>query len=451
MQTYTIKNPIKRIPEGMQLNRRIYYITSPIGLISKLYQEYTQEVFAIMRIVSYIRVAQKQHCDGKNLYVNISRDILVSCAGKNYRKYIDWLIYNEIIDVNESYSTEKKFTKSYRYTEKAYNKPISVTKWEVDVLDEVPREYYTKVNNTIFTPYGEYDTQLLYCLEHENALSIPKAEEVIDSLDDDMKSYASEWFYEINKGKCFPPPQNKSTRFYFNSIMMNSSLRKYLVYDKNKALINYDIKTAYPAFIKLLAMYGKNEHVIADEDNTITSIDFNNNIIYSSDIPTYVFSILSRGTIEKDCGTIDFDFYKNGDFYDKLSEKTAFDRKQVKIEYNKYINSNDTLYKKKHVFTKRLIEMGHEDMAEYIINAQNIWLILEAMETELMVDICNRCIQRQIPFIRQHDGFLTTLENKDMIEKILADCDSNSDYPSYSHFFEFKNEVYNASLIERFP
>ena len=128
MTNYTIKNPIKRIPVGMLLNRRIYYISSPIGLISKVRKEYDcNEAFGVMRIVSYVRIAQKQYCDGKNLYANISRDVLRACAGDKYRTYIDWLIENKIIEVNESYSSEKHYTKSYRYTDKAYNKSLSVT------------------------------------------------------------------------------------------------------------------------------------------------------------------------------------------------------------------------------------------------------------------------------------------------------------------------------------
>jgi len=401
MKNYTIKNPIKRIPTGMLLNRRIYYISSPIGLISKVRKEYDcNEAFGVMRIVSYIRIAQKQYCDGKNLYANISRDVLRACAGDNYRTYIDWLIENKIIEVNESYSSEKHYTKSYRYADKAYNKSLTVTKWEIDVLKETSEKYNEKLQETTFTPNGQYDNELLYCLEHENLLSVPNPEEIIDTLQDEDKSYASEWFYEINKGQCFPTPQEKSTRFYFNSIMMSSSLRKYLIYNKKETLINFDIKTAYPAFTKFLAMLPQ----------------YKDNI---PSIPTYVSAILIGGTIKNERGTLCFDFYNNGDFYDSLMSNTNMTRKQCKIEYNKYTNSNDVEYKRNHIFTDKLITMGNGDMAEYIIQANNIWLILEAVETAIMVWVCNECIDKQLPFIRQHDGFITTSDSLYDIEEIL--------------------------------
>jgi hypothetical protein len=426
---YIIKNKIKRIPKGMQLNRKIYYISSPVGLISKVYKHFDQnEAFGILRIISYIRIAQKQYTDGKNLYVNIPRNIFVACAGKKYRSYINWLIDNNIIQVNESYSTTNKFSKSYRYTDSAYSKPLSVTKWYIDVLSDTDEIYNEKIKETVFTPNGIFDNTLLYCLEHENLLSIPNPEEIIDSLPIDEKSYASEWFYEINKGKCFPSPQSKSTRFYFNSIMMSSNYRKYLVYNKTETLVNYDIKTAYPAFTKLLSIYSSPipTYVFSIIDEVIN----NNNSSYP---PTYVFSIfieLGKKIFDKD---IAFDFYKNGDFYDNLMIGTNFDRKQCKIEYNKYTNSNDKEYKRNHIFTQKLESMGHKDMADYIINSSNIWHILEHMETIVLWDICRNCISEQIPFIRQHDGFLTTKDSISKIENILS--------YRWDKIFIFKKEI----------
>jgi hypothetical protein len=67
----------------------------------------------------------------------------------------------------------------------------------------------------------------------------------------------------------------------------------------------------------------------------------------------------------------------------------------------------------------KLITMGNGDMAEYIIQANNVWLILEAMETAIMVWVCNECIDKQLPFIRQHDGFITTSDSLYDIEEIL--------------------------------
>lgn len=412
MKNYIIKNRIKRIPSGMELNRRTYHMTSPIGLISKVYQAFdSTDAFAVIRIVSYIRIAQKEYADGNNMFVNISRQKMRDIAGDNYRKYLLWLETNDIIEINESYSTEQHYTKSYRYTSKSYDKPITVTKWQIDVLDDTHVAYESKVDSTVFTPEGKYDNELLYCLEHENMLFVPDPESIIDRLPDKMKSYASEWFYEINRGKCLPKPQSKSTRFYFNSILMSKDLRSYLKYDKNKSLelANYDIKTAYPSFTKLLAIY-----------NNKNRTDVQSILILAYHLDSEDKKVL-------------YDFFNAGDFYYLLSKDTKFDRESIKKEYNKYTNSNDVEYKKNHIFTKRLYEMGHSDMADYIINANNIWITLEEMETSILIDVCNNCIANGIPFIRQHDGFLTTKESIVYMNDALSN--------GYSSIFKFKCEA----------
>jgi hypothetical protein len=407
MQTYTIKNHIKNIPKGMELNRRIYYITSPAGLESKVFRQFKEpsERFAVMRLVSYIRICQKNYEDDQNNFVNIHREKLKNISGDDYRKYIDWLVENKIIEVNEKYSNLQDFTKSYRFTQKTYDKPIVVTKYETKILEQDSESYNSEINDTTFTPDGKYEKELLYCLQHENQLSIPDADNIIESLDDSQKSYASEWFYEINKGKCFPNPQAKSTRFYFNSIMMSSRYRKYMIYNKNKTLINYDIKCAHPAFIKLLANFDINPN-----NNN------NNNIMYRD---TYVSSIL-RGTACKN--KLIESFYNEGDFYDNLRKPFVhMTRENAKKEFNRYKNLSDKSKKKDHIFTQRLVDMGHTDMANYIVESNDIWYILEQIETEYMCTICNRAIDEQIVFIRQHDGFLTTIEDAPIFDNILAE------------------------------
>ena len=77
--------------------------------------------------------------------------------------------------------------------------------------------------------------------------------------------------------------------------------------------------------------------------------------------------------------------------------------------------------------------MGHKDMADYIIQANNIWSILEQLETDLMCSICNRCIEQQIVYIRQHDGFLTLLEDKDKVDAIINEPTHN--------LFRYKSEI----------
>jgi hypothetical protein len=193
--------------------------------------------------------------------------------------------------------------------------------------------------------------------------------------------------------------------------MMDSEYRKYLIYNKKQHILNYDIKSAYPAFIKYISLF---------------------NYYYSSSSHTsYAIPILIGEFSKTD---VLQSFYNDGDFYDILRKPyDNMSRKQAKTLFQVYINSNNTIKKQEHIFTKRLEEMGHKDMADYIIQANNIWTILEQLETDLMCSICNRCIEQQIVYIRQHDGFLTLLEDKDKVDSIINEPIHN--------LFRYKSEI----------
>ena len=294
----------------MELSNRVYYISSPVGLESKVIKTFSDsaERFAVLRIVSYIRICQHMFQNKKNMFVNIHWELLTDISGKNYRKYISWLVENKIIEVNESYSNREDFTKSYRYTDKAYNKPLNVSKWIVKDLVDNDSKYKTDISSMIFTPDGKYDKELLYCIQHENQLSIPNSEDIIDSLPDEDKSYASEWFNKINSGQCIPSPQDKSTRFYLNSIMMDGEYRKYLIYNKNQDILNYDIKSAYPSFIKYICLF-----------NSYSSSSYHTSYV----IPILIGEFSKNSILQS--------FYNDGDFYDILRKPyDNMSRKQAK-------------------------------------------------------------------------------------------------------------------------
>lgn len=358
MKLFTIKNTIKNVPAGMEINRRIYYITAPIGLDAKVFRAFKkpQERFAIMRIVSLIRIFQRQEEGKRNFFVNLDRNTLVDTAGKTYRVYLDWLIANNVIEENSIYKASD-FSKSYRFTEKAFKKDISVAKWEVSENDFVEEEYKKRLSTTTFTPNGEFDSELLYCIEHENNLVVNNADEILENLPIDDLSYASEWFYKINRGQCFPNPQGRSSRFYLNSIMIESKYRKYISYN-NTPLIDLDIKCCHPAFLDLLS----NNQLL-----------FNNNIF---GIGAYVFPFLIGEFVNLN------EFY-NKDFYNELASFLGKTREETKVEFNKYKNSDKDIIRT-HKITEWYVRNGKQHVVDFLLKTENVWKVLENIETELM-------------------------------------------------------------------
>jgi hypothetical protein len=379
----------------MEINRRIYYITAPIGLDAKVFRAFKkpQERFAIMRIVSLIRIFQRQEEGKRNFFVNLDRNTLVDTAGKTYRVYLDWLIANNVIEENSIYKASD-FSKSYRFTEKAFKKDISVAKWEVSENDFVEEEYKKRLSTTTFTPNGEFDSELLYCIEHENNLVVNNADEILENLPIDDLSYASEWFYKINRGQCFPNPQGRSSRFYLNSIMIESKYRKYISYN-NTPLIDLDIKCCHPAFLDLLS----NNQLL-----------FNNNIF---GIGAYVFPFLIGEFVNLN------EFY-NKDFYNELASFLGKTREETKVEFNKYKNSDKDIIRT-HKITEWYVRNGKQHVVDFLVKTENVWKVLENIETELMCSICNRCIDLDLVFIRQHDGFLTIPEHLSAVNAILSE------------------------------
>jgi hypothetical protein len=313
----------------------------------------------------------------------------------------------------------KAFCKSFRFASHILSSDFVLTKWDTSKIEPTDEEIEKTIGETIFTPNGEHDAELLYCLQHERLLSIPNPDEAISKLIEEDKQaddicYLDEWFYRINSDKYLPSPQEKSSRFYFNSVMMPTSGRRFLRYENMSRLVNYDIQTAYPAFIKLLSNAGASGIGNNKEDGVYRTI---------------ACSIF----IGKVCITLD-DFYRK-DFYSDLIIGTSYKtRDEAKQPFNSYRNHKSMEYRRNHIFTKRLIEMGEPEMARFITETEQTWDILEEMETNLLCSICNRCMDLDLVFIRQHDGFLTIPDHVQKIEAVLQE------YPH--NIFRYKKETY---------
>lgn len=407
MKHLTIKSHIDNIPAGMKLVRgRSHYLLTPRGVPAKVFKSFKKKIdrFKVLRLISLVRHFQFRFNDGHNAFTNIPVDVLRSTAGNGYKKYLEYLSDYDVLELNDIYR-KGEFSKSYRFTPASFRKGFTVTKWIVDALLDKPSD-----DGIPFTPNGIYDAQLIYCLEFELRLVVPEPDTISETFDtpEDI-SYSSEWFYRINNGSSFlPNKQEKSSRFYFNSIMMPSKYRKYLRYgDKLEELVNFDICSAYPSFIKTLCIAAS-----GDSNRSSSNNGLNNNKVYKE---TSVSYLLIGKNIQMG------DFY-SADFYQKLVDGVTYkNRDSVKVAFNSYRNLDCKEKRMRHPLTKRLIEIGEVDMANWIANTDRSHQILEDYESALLAAICDRCIDLDIIFIRHHDGFLTTMEHKESMSKLLSE------------------------------
>ena len=265
-KSFTIQNQIKNVPKGMELKERSYYLYTIKGILAKVFKRFKKpsERFGVLRIMSLIRHYQMTYNEGDNAFVNIGCHTLIRTAGWGfYKTAISWLIELGYIEENSIYCVNN-FSKAFKFIAIKFVRGFEVVNWNTEGLSYTDDGYAEAIDGITFTPDGRYDAELLYCLENERRLSVPNEKEIVDEMvcrsanDEDMLNVtkATYWFEDVNSGNFIPSQQRESTRFYFPSIMMPSGLRKHLRYNKATTLVNFDIKTAYPVFIKLIAMGG---------------------------------------------------------------------------------------------------------------------------------------------------------------------------------------------------
>lgn len=343
--------------------------------------------FKIYSILSLIQ--EKQAKAGKfesNQFVPIPKEYFATIDNEKYKKFLDLLIYKLNLiepfisnDGKESYSSYKgnNFCKKYRFRDDLEFDKIMYAKSQ-KLIDK-------DSDSLVITPDGKMDDCWIHWTNTERKITLNPCG--LDEVPDQFFGLYSTYMNALKFGKKSPIFNENSSRYYCKTVEMPNEFKKYLLFDNEDCLINYDISGAYINFIKEL-VYG----------NTVIPLGGEG----SAPIPTYVTTLLSS------------------DSYHIFGENLGLSRDIIKHEFNLFLNSKRA-YKKSHRFMKVMRENGMEKMADFILKTDEIWRELETFETTLLVKITRKCIDAEIPIVRQHDGFLLPKKYNHKMKEILKE------------------------------
>ena len=423
MQTeYILEKRITHIPEGKQketTNVALYVPEKGIDKICKFAKKNIDrfKLFSILDVIQQTQRLEKKF--EYNDYVQVHWRSFRQVDAKNYPKYLKILIHDlqliepfissdgKISYYNDSENLGKNsLCKQYRFTKK-YNFI------KIMFIDNEKLVDYTKGKLTIKAGGNINPYRLLWARTEFDITLDPYG---IDEIPADLCGSYTKFMNALRYGTEIPEQSENSSRFYCKTVCMPNEFKKYLRYEKKDCLINYDIVGAYFNFLK--------EIVYNPPPPSQPNIP----------IPTYPSTLFTS------------------DSYHIFGENLGLSRDIIKHEFNLFLNSKKK-YKKCHRFMKVMRENGLEKLADYILEKDEIWRELEAMETKIMEDITGECIDIEIPILRQHDGFLIPEENNKQIKKILTKVLKKYKFITFkeSPLSSTKKEKVEPIDLDRFP
>lgn len=391
-------------------------------------------------------------------YVNLSSEKMLKVS-RNYRKYLNYFIENNIIEENKSYSNKKNYSKSYRYCDKGIKK----FEWKIIEYDMLKKTYdkiETKEKKLCKHPdylskwfnskleidfegaLVEVQNKLKYTSDKE-LKTLKKAESYLRSL----KNIHFKEFWSSRNPK-------SDNRYHSNLTNMPKIFRKWIKYNGRK-LAGIDIKNSQPFFLIILIeilMRKEGEKnrigkVIGEKSRIINKI----NKLYSGTMFYTLLETLKCSGFQEEYKSIKLDIL-NGKFYDNLEpcfkfEKTI-DGKFKRKFFNKDTGKQQQYYfKTKRDVVKRLLlfflyknnqaNIKKEDK-DYLIfkeiypnfckvlellkynNKKDLPKLLQHIEADCVLDYTCKKISDKYPNLLLctiHDSIITTEENIQLLEK----------------------------------
>jgi hypothetical protein len=390
MQTeYILEKRITHVPVDKQKETRnvaLYVPEKGIGKICK-FTEKNIDRFKLFSILDVIQQAQRlEKKFDYNDYVQVHWKLFRQVDAKNYPKYLKILIHDlQLIEPFISsngkisyYNDEKNKGKNSLCKQYRFSKKYNFIK--IMFIDHEKLVDYKRGKLTI-QPGGKLDPYRLVWARTE--LDVTLDPYGIDEIPADLCGVYTKFMNALRYGTEIPEQSENSSRYYCKTVCMPNEFKKYLRYNRKDCLINYDIVGAYFSFLKEIVY-----HPPTQSQPNIP-------------IPTYPSTLFTS------------------DSYHIFGENLGLSREIIKHEFNLFLNAKKN-YKKGHRFMKIMRENGLEKLADYILEKDEIWRELEAMETKILEDITSECIDLDISILRQHDGFLIPEENNKQIKKILT-------------------------------
>ncbi len=290
-------------------------------------------------------------------FTNIGRKVWSNRLGSNYRRFLDWLVVNEILERNPRYKNDPKnpddnFPKSFRV--KDLNEGNSAQQLVV-ITRKLSRVSHFKDQSELDDDVTRYVHQCLQELTvHKDLVPIH------DPVREAMALYQCRRIWS----RCFNLHYgDKSQRLFHSVILMVREGRQNLrLQTPGEELVYCDVKTCYP---NLLVTY------INDPNERSLWIDALNKDLYD----------VARTTVH-----------------------SSHSREQVKVQFSKFLS--DPKHPTNNV-PGRFLETHFPHLLKTIQGDANMALNLQNLEASILVQqMVNWAIQNHIWYVPMFDGFL---------------------------------------------
>jgi hypothetical protein len=336
-------------------------------------------------------------------FICLSAKILHNILGGDYKKYLQFLLANEIIESDNQYITGQK-SKGYRLTEK-YRKQ--------------------KFQQEQITNYNIIENVEMFQAEQENKIKLNQHRYIYDCLQqikidaEGARNYIEQNIYDneeyssynisvdlIESKSFFFTVDSTAGRVHNNITNLSRNLRPFLRYN-NEKLVEIDIANSQPFLFNILINnYGT----------------YNNNLrgIYDTN------SILSYVTSKKTDILIYRDTTSSGKFYEYLMDNLEIyeDRSEFKVRFFKkvfyskenpyYINEERKRFTELFPNVSQIISYYKKD------DYRNLAISLQRAEAEIMINkVVPKLAANGIYALTIHDSILTTLDKSETVKEII--------------------------------
>lgn len=391
----------------------------------------------ILSLIYSIPAQKKDMIDNYSDFTPINKSIL-GMVIKDYRKYINYLKYFNIVEEDTQYETGKK-SQGLRFSPKYRTlvKPVEITDWcliknivylrknfnekrtqEIDFL----KKWFLDGNLNI-----DIEGAKAYLLEEYNKdieNKIPNADirynnRILPIIRLKENSQTPLFFVDTTAG-----------RLHTNFTQLKSELRKYVTYN-GQTLCNIDISNSQPFLLNSLLnieLYRNNRmkdriinaHPNFKEKDFRKLERFINSISQKEDVIKFK-ELINSGQFYEEFGKI---LQSNKIINDNESNNLRSIAKQITmgtlfnknyaIKYDNSIRIFKSLFPNVYKVIKQIKVNHHPTLA----------VILQNLEADLILNQTCRIISEnhpEIPIFTLHDSIITTLEHKDTIKNIMIE------------------------------
>lgn len=361
---------------------------------------------------------------------------------RNYKQYLDYLIAQNILEVNKQYIPGVK-SRGYKFSEQ-YSTPVvgisignqqkqgaNIRKPKI-MLSKKQRVDYKhlikwynncfQIDSTLANQYilKEYKTKIEKCnsgFEKSPLLQFNSSKVSIE---------------KISAGALHLNIDDFGYRLHSNLTNLNSVLRNLLKYN-GLQLVSIDISNSQPYMSTLLFNSSFWELPSHSDVLTLNSIGLNTTNIFNK-YSTCLFIMLCKkanSSMDSDLHLY-FDIVQKGIFYEYMATQSNIDidnRKQVKAAMFQVLFTDNHFINQKEAAPKRMFKQLFPDVYELFSllkqkEKNNMPMLLQRIESQVILLTITKRIAKEnpdLPIFTIHDSIVTTKGNEGYIQKVMEE------------------------------